>query len=202
MAAFIWHKHPHTPPGTGLEQLPFISLQGRKYPHTQAPWVISWDRDPSHPSGEDMAFRNGLRVPKLTHSASQQENSVTGLVVSKPCLVCSLWGRSSGGQPGGFTFCASTAIWWWHMVSWGTGQLRSLPCKNTKQLCILSMISVNQTHSQLSQNWTPPLMGRQFGWAKWCSSVTLLRGKIVLVCCTTVIFPHLYYGFPLLPRES
>lgn len=33
-----------------------------------------------------MAFRNGLRVPKLTHSASQQENSVTVLVASQLCL--------------------------------------------------------------------------------------------------------------------
>lgn len=65
----------------------FISPRQEIPPHTGfAPWVISWDRDSSHPSGDDMAFRNGLRVPKPTHSASQQENSVTGLVASKPCL--------------------------------------------------------------------------------------------------------------------
>lgn len=65
----------------------FISPRQEIPPHTGfAPWVISWDRDSSHPSGEDMAFRNGLRVPKPTHSARQQENSVTGLVASKPCL--------------------------------------------------------------------------------------------------------------------
>lgn len=39
---------------------------------------------------------------------------------------------AAGGSQAVLTFCASTAIWWWHTVPRGIGQLRSLPCKKNK----------------------------------------------------------------------
>lgn len=101
----IWHKHIwHTPPATGLEQLPFaISPRQEVPPRTGfAPSVISRDRDPSHPLGGDTSFRNGLGVPKTTHSTSRQENSVNGLVASKPCLSLFPPRLEQWGQLGGF----------------------------------------------------------------------------------------------------
>lgn len=144
----------------------------------------------------------GLGVPKPTHSASQQENLVTGLGPPNPIWVCLLRVRSSRGQLGGFNLlCQHSNLMMTHgLQRYHPAEVTAL--RKTSSFWVLKVISVNKGHAWLSQRLTPPLTWGQPRWAKWCNSATLLKGAVILVLlyrfCMSLFAS--WHGL-LLPRE-